>query len=238
MIGITLDNPWVSDLIVNTLSKLYKKIHVRVVFDMGVNLSQYVEHLDKIKPYATIMAQVLDSSDMSRMPIDQFSRRCLEMSKLFSNYVDIWEIGNEVNGDWLGEDVIGKITLANNILKGPKAITLYADDNETYYDWIEVNQELIKLVDYVFISEYPQDNNHHRVDLNRFATSLKRFGVRYGYGECGTDNPRLKSKWFMHYYQDIAKRMSSDPGWVGGYFWWYQKDFISKGVLLNQLKIV
>ena len=102
-------------------------------------------------------------------------------------YVDIWEIGNEINTDWFGglENMRPKDRRAlilsmvaeaykvfvdekKNIKKALTAVTFYFNDDGTHHSyphpdysmktWIHEGQRYFKKVDYVLISYYEDDN--------------------------------------------------------------------------------
>ena len=50
-----------------------------------------------------IIGELVDSSDMTRYTRQQYHDRTAQYLSALGNQVDIWEIGNEVNGKWTGE---------------------------------------------------------------------------------------------------------------------------------------
>jgi hypothetical protein len=239
MIGITLDNPWDYKKIFATLKTLKRKIHVRVVFDVDVDLKEYKIPIQEISKYAFIMGQVCDSFAIKDLSVDDYYNRCYQLYSLYDSYVTMWEIGNEVNGNWLGQDVVLKLEKAAKVFAPKqKVITLYADENKSYLSFIFNNKELLSKMQYILISEYPQDNSGFKVDLNELERTLKNHNLNtyWGYGECGTTRAKDKIKEFTHYYIDIQKENNKRANFIGGYFWWYQKDFVPNGPLLKNLQ--
>lgn len=237
MIGITLDNPWQHKAIITTLKSLKRKIHVRIVFDLNVDLSEYKIPVQEISKYAFIVGMVCDSFYVKNLTPFQYFSRCLCLKDLYQSYVSIWEIGNEINGDWLGKEIERKLESGLMVFAGQqKAITLYADEKESYYKFINDNFDLLSKMQYIFISEYPEDNNEHHVDLKRFAKEMLKFNAYWGFGECGTKIKSKKVSEFRRYYKTIQTAYFKEPNFVGGYFWWYQKDFMKNGILLKELQ--
>ncbi len=60
------------------------------------------------------MGELLDSSDEKKISIAAYNKRVESYLAAFGRDVDIWEIGNEVNGNWTGPhpDVSKKLTEA------------------------------------------------------------------------------------------------------------------------------
>jgi hypothetical protein len=241
MIGITIDNPWIYKKIVATLSKLGRRIVVRVIIDNIEDLSQYLEPVKAISKVAEVMICICDSSTMKDFSIEEYLHRVLTLRQMFEKIAFIWEIGNEVNGDWLGRGVSYKCQGAASILKDyPKAITFHADAAETFIPWIKDNEDIVKKCKYLLASEYPQDTGY-RMNWEKHIPYFKTLDISYGYGECGTTKAKDKAAEFEHYYIDKQLEFSGDPNYLGGYFWWYQKDFIPTGMfsrpaLLSKLK--
>ncbi|MBV9284522.1 MAG: hypothetical protein JO176_07890 [Acidimicrobiia bacterium] len=75
----------------------------RVVLDYGgTSNTEYADAVRQLAPHSYVMAELLDSSDMPQAqddPSAEHNRIAGYLSDL-GRYVDIWEVGNEVNGDW------------------------------------------------------------------------------------------------------------------------------------------
>ena len=69
------------------------------------------------------MGELVDSSGMKNVSIAQYSARTSKYLAAFPTGVDVWEIGNEINGNWLGAtaDVVAKMTNAFDLVKSPPA---------------------------------------------------------------------------------------------------------------------
>ncbi len=81
---------------------------------------RYLDLIKRIKGenLATVMTPILDSDVQSSTQcfknLDEaksvacFLERTTKLYEKLGKYVDIWEIGNEINGDWFGGKVVGK----------------------------------------------------------------------------------------------------------------------------------
>lgn len=58
--------------------------------------------LDVLSPRADVMGRLLDSSDVARTSTQAARDRARAYVEALGDAVDIWEIGNEINGEWLG----------------------------------------------------------------------------------------------------------------------------------------
>ena len=107
--GITIDDSWYDDTkiedIIEGIKNLPVKPIVRIVMSKDIKPKDYVSLFKKIHKVAYIMAQPVDSFEMNTYKNVESYRKCFEDSyKYLKDYVDVWEIGNEVNGEeWIKE---------------------------------------------------------------------------------------------------------------------------------------
>lgn len=262
--GLTLDNPWDAESIVNTLKKLTNPIWLRVVFDEDCRASEYEEILAILKPHvAGIMGQLLDSYFVKDISLENYKRRTRDYWARLHKFVDVWEVGNEVNGDWLGREPWQKFEAAHKYIKdqgGKTAITLYMGEpaktpSDLEYDWelfsfSRLVEPLRESIDWVLMSSYPHDNNGYEGDWNDTINNMGLYfpNAEIGIGECGKDpDPKREPKpfppaerieCFRHYYREIDAKITH-PKFIGGYFHWYQQDFFGKKpALLGELNEV
>jgi hypothetical protein len=121
--GITVDDPWgatASECPLNAkLDGLVggggRKPTVRVVFDEYVSAFEYIDLVGNIAPHAIVMGELLDSFYVADYSLNQYRQRACEYRATLGDLVDIWEIGNEVNGEWLGDDVLDKLAVATEV---------------------------------------------------------------------------------------------------------------------------
>ncbi|AMP37039.1 hypothetical protein [Ralstonia solanacearum] len=143
--GVTLDDVSNINAIVASLTHLPYKPTVRVVFDPGTTAADYYPALVKLHAVAYVMGEIMDSyyfpSDLTT-----YTARTQELVGTLKNVVDVWEIANEINGEWLRTDSNGPNSLAaseetdignmvaaaHDIVKangGLTAVTLYYNDD-------------------------------------------------------------------------------------------------------------
>ncbi len=233
--GVTLNNPWNTAATVDALSKLPIRPVARVVFDEGQAASAYVDVVRQIKTVADIMGEMLDSQYVNTVSVSAYVSRANEYLRALGNSVDLWEVGNEVNGEWLGptSDVVAKISGAYDAVKTarrPTALTLYYNQgcwsraDHEMFTWADANipDRMKTGLDYVFVSYYEDDCNGLQPDWNaifqRLATMFPN--SKLGIGECGTTKASEKAAYLTRYYTMSVNL----PRFVGGDFWWYASE--------------
>lgn len=232
--GVTIDAISNLSAIVTSLTRMCKKPTTRIVFDEFISATEYQTAVNQIHNVSFIMGELLDSYYVNQYDLTQYVSRTNEYVNLLGDKVDIWEVGNEVNGEWLGtiSDVVAKIDTAYKIIKskGKKtAITLYYNkvcyeqaQNEMFR-WVNqrLNSQIRNGLDYVWISYYEDDCNAYQPDWQVVFDSLHVLfpNSKIGIGECGTLKTTRKAAYINRYY----KMNITTPKYVGGYFWWYYK---------------
>jgi hypothetical protein len=133
IVGITYDDVSNTGPELTTLESISRMPAVRIVFDTGEPASYYKGPISTFYPAAYIMGELIDSSYMiSYTPASARSWTQSYVSVLGSA-VDIWEVGNEVNANWLsnesnGADVMPKIEAMYSIVTaqgGRTALTFF-----------------------------------------------------------------------------------------------------------------
>ncbi|MBU6153593.1 MAG: hypothetical protein KGP28_04760 [Bdellovibrionales bacterium] len=123
VVGVTLDD--VSDSIrpgeIAAIKALGVPVRARVVFDGGVGPSYYLKPVSELRSAATIMGQIADSTDMRNYTPASYQARAESYLQSLGSLVEIWEIGNEVNGNWLGTGTFEKLKAAFSAVKAKKA---------------------------------------------------------------------------------------------------------------------
>jgi hypothetical protein len=236
--GVTIDNPFLNIPGIKTaLSSHCIKPTARIVFDEFVAATDYIGPVTQIKTSGFIMGELVDSYYFDQYSVKQYKDRTKEYCDTLGNLVDIWEIGNEVNGEWLGNinDVIDKISGAYNIIKptGKKtAITLYfnrncySDPQNEMFTWINhrLPNSMKKGLDYVFVSYYEDDCNNTILSQSEWQQVFDSLHVifpnsKLGIGECGTATTYKKAEYMKRYY---GMKINTQ-NYVEGNFWWYYK---------------
>ncbi|RPI17620.1 MAG: T9SS C-terminal target domain-containing protein [Ignavibacteriae bacterium] len=240
--GVTLDDVD-TNLIAKkeALSHFIKKPTTRVVFDEWRPANTYINAVQQLHQVSYIMGDILDSEPFYLYNHQQFTDRIIEyvtQTGLQEN-VDIWEIGNEVNGEWLGSipEVIAKLETAyqqTKILRNKTiSFTFYynhecwENPNNEMFHWID-NYFLPsrideKNIDYIFVAYYEDDCNNYQPNwVNVFRELHSRFpNSVIGIGECGTNIQGNINPYISKYYQQpfILDNISANV--QGGVFWWY-----------------
>ncbi|WP_407988087.1 hypothetical protein [Kitasatospora sp. CMC57] len=236
--GVTLDD--VSELpgLMASLRALPQRPTERIVFDADTEPSHYTAAVDALHPISYLMGLPMDSTEVADASLTEYHDRTAALLAKFGGKIDIWEIGNEVNGGWLGPaptvtekvaDAYQQVVAAG----GRTALTLYYNPNcsgdpaHQMLPWTRANvpQEIRNGLDYVLVSYYEDDCNGYRPPLdewNAVFTELTALfpHARVGFGENGTDEHApldAKLEQLTHYYTLPV----SAPRYLGGHFWWY-----------------
>ena len=237
--GVTVDDTsGISDTL-TAISKLPQKMTVRIVFDRGMAPSDYQNAVNKIDAVAYTMAEPVDSSDMRRYSLDQYKSRFSDYLAAYKDKIDIWEVGNEVNGEWLGSsaDVSAKIAAAYDIVKAAgktTALTLHFNegaDCPTYpqnemYSWVNtyVPATMKQGLDYILFSYYPENCPEIKPDWNAEFTKTGNIfpNSKLGYGEIGMNGGTDAQKAAL--VNEFYQKQISHPRYVRGVFWWYFRE--------------
>lgn len=126
--GVTLDSVATADATVNSLAALARVPTARIVFDKGEPASYYLKPIQKFRGVAYIMGQLADSSYMRHYTVASIGTWTQNYTAALGSLVDIWEIGNEVNGNWLGSNTLAKIEAMYDIVsaqQGKTALTFF-----------------------------------------------------------------------------------------------------------------
>lgn len=130
MFGLTVDNvtdeqlPRVIDALKKIKGRSRTKPVVRVVFDFDEEIFEkkkyhytpedfraevkyYYDAIIQMRPYVDIMGELIDSSAVYRchydpLPVRAYEARTKAYAEGLKDVVDVWEIGNEINGEWVG----------------------------------------------------------------------------------------------------------------------------------------
>ena len=99
--GITFDDVSNVSAEVTTLSSIAKPPSVRVVFDTGEPGSYYLKPIQSFHPVAYVMGELMDSSYACSYSVPGITSFTQNYTATLGSLVDIWEVGNEINGSWL-----------------------------------------------------------------------------------------------------------------------------------------
>ena len=171
----------------------------RIVFDPGQSPTDYAQAVSGIKAVSKVMGQPIDSDGFKTLSVDQCRSRMNAYYDAMKGDVDLWEIGNEVNGDWLGapSDVSAKVSNAFDDAKSrglKTALTLYfnstctTDPTYEMIAWARKNlaDRVKNGVDYLLVSYYPEDCTGTPNWTNVFGQLHSMFpSAKLGFGEIG-----------------------------------------------------
>lgn len=175
--GITLDDLSNLNAIITSLSKLPYRPTVRVVFDPGTSAAQYYPSLVKLHTVANVMGEIMDSYYFPT-DINTYTARTKELVTGLNGTVDVWEIANEINGEWLRQNPDGSNSVVNAqetaigqmvgaasaIVKsagGKTAITLYYNDDSKGNNCWEKPQDYWKTWPTTFLSSTVRQNTDY-----------------------------------------------------------------------------
>jgi len=237
--GITIDSVVAIDEIEPALEGFRHKLTARIVFDPGTTAAEYRPAMVRIARHAWIMAEICDSYYMKKVDLASFQAATRDYYDGLKDIVNIWEIGNELNGEWLGDipGVVAKTEYATEYVKargGRTALTLCwnHDCPDTprleIWAWVAKNltPRLRRNLDYVLLSYY-EANCPPPPD---WGPIFRRLGAEFpnakvGFGEVGAEDPAKKPDLLRRYY---GLKVDA-PRYVGGYFWWYfNEDMLPK----------
>ena len=240
--GVTIDDISNPSAIKNSLSSLARCPFARIVFDEYVQPAYYKETVRKFHTVAGIMGEILDSYYVKEYSQKAYAERTRSYVQAMAEDVDVWEVGNEINGEWLGQGAMDKAAAAYDIVKvagEPAALTLYYNgtyDNGTLTAnncwetpenqmqvWAEKNvpKRMKQGLDWVLVSFYEKDCENISPDWDQVFAELHRIfpNSKLGFGEVGTNNSSRKEEILRRYYSMNRIR----PEFIGGFFWWYFK---------------
>jgi hypothetical protein len=240
--GVTVDDVANLSQIVASSQALGHMPITRIYFNVREPATYYAAAVKAIWPASYVMGELLDSSDSRRISVTSYNKRVKSYVSLLGNSVDVWEIGNEVNGNWTGRysKVEAKLTDAyDDVASAGKrtALTLYYNigcgDGPKELDPITFSQKYVPAavrtgLDYVLLSYYEADCGGIRPSPAAWTAYFARLHVLYpnallGFGEIGMNEPATTAttgtaRSLMDYYYGLDIDL---PYYVGGYFWWY-----------------
>ncbi len=240
--GVTADDVSDPRLLVTASRHLPEMPTTRLYLDIQQPPGYYAAAVAALRPVSYLMGELLDSSDETRISVAAYDRRVRSYLAAFGGKIDIWEIGNEVNGNWTGRHPIvqAKLTVAYRVVSAlgrRTALTLYynrgCDDGAAELDPIAFTRKFVPRnvrngLTYVFLSYYEGDCHGIRPTARTWTAYFKALHTLYpharlGFGEIGMNNPATSrtistAKSLISYYYGLPIHL---PYYAGGYFWWY-----------------
>jgi hypothetical protein len=240
--GVTVDSVTDVSAIAAAAASLPEEPTIRIYFDVKEPASYYAAAIRTLGPVSHLMGELLDSSDSRHITVAAYDKRVKSYVAAFGGDIDVWEIGNEVNGNWTGRytTVEAKLTEAYDVVAaagGHSALTLYDNlgcgDGRRELDPLSFSRQYVPSavrsgLSYVFLSYYEDSCNGIRPGAAAWTTLFGQLhalypGARVGFGEIGMAEPATgatlgAARSLMAYYYGLDITL---PYYVGGYFWWY-----------------
>ena len=260
--GVTIDHVSHLAAVVSAERALPERPTTRVYFDVSEPATYYRSAVAQLHSVSGVMGELLDSGDADKITPDAYEARVQSYLAALGSSVDIWEIGNEVNGNWTGpyptgatdiEDAYGAVAAAGSV----SALTLFANeyapdncgDGKAELTPVQYSEQYVPAtvrdgLAYVFESYYPTECDNAYPTSAQVSTEMVQLHALYpnallGFGEVGL--PRPTTKRTLATAQKVlswAYGLQPDlPYYVGGYFWWYsyQDAFSGRKLLASPL---
>jgi hypothetical protein len=244
--SVTIDQISHLQRLISSLAALPERPTTRVYFGVHEPPSYYAQALQQLDPVTGVMGELLDSSDEKAISVGAFQERTESYLSTLGTRVSIWEVGNEVNGNWTGSypTVAEKLIEAYDDVAnagGQTALTLYANDfgpdhcgdGEAELTPLQFSQQYVPSqvadgLNYVLLSYYPTQCGGIEPTSEELVPYLEQLHAVYpnallGIGEVGLPK-RVRKSSRAQAEQIMQWAYSLKPGlsyYVGGYFWWY-----------------
>ncbi len=176
---------------------------MRIVFSKDQSPSYYLAAVQDAKSRGLrVMGQPIDSSCASKYDAAGYYNRIAQYVDYFAahgNLIDAWEVGNEVNGEWLGSGVGAKVADAASYARQNSSaqvvVTLYwqigtgPGPNNSTFNWAYkyLTPSVLQNVDVVLLSTYPDGGGQMGLAFDEvFQTMHAAFPTqKIGIGELG-----------------------------------------------------
>ncbi|MGO8871921.1 MAG: hypothetical protein ACLQPH_11080 [Acidimicrobiales bacterium] len=260
--GVTIDHISHIAATVAAEQSLPERPNTRVYFEVSEPAAYYQYAVARLHSVSSVMGELLDSSDATSITPAAYEARVQSYLATLGTSVDIWEIGNEVNGNWTGpytngatdiEEAYEAVSAAGSV----SALTLYANeygpdncgDGTAELTPVQYSEQYVPPsvrdgISYVFESYYPTECGNTYPTSAEVATEMTQLHALYpkarlGFGEVGLPRPATKrtlatAERVMSWAYSLQPHL---PYYVGGYFWWYsyQDVFWGKRLLADSL---
>lgn len=231
---------------VAALAALPRRPTARIYFDVHQPASRYAEAARAIHRVGAVLGELLDSSDERLISVEALATRASEYVRSLGSNVDIWEVGNEVNGNWTGpyQSVEEKLSATYGQVHADgarTALTLYDNafgpnncgDGTSELTPLQFSERYVPAavsegLDYVLLSYYPTQCGGREPNAAEVGVQLEALHALYphaqlGFGEIGLPRPAgrrtlASAQQIMRWSYSLGVAL---PYYVGGYFWWY-----------------
>lgn len=252
--GVTVDDISNLPAIISGMKALPEQPSAQIYFDVQEPASYYATAVSEIHAMGPVLGELLDSSDETSISTAAFQTRVESYLSTLGSNVDIYEVGDEVNGNWTGPyaTVAAKLIEAYNDVAADgykTALTLYANnfgpdncgDGTSELTPVQFTQQYVPTtvadgLHYVFLSYYPTECDNEYPSSATVASYLEQLHALYpnallGFGEVGLPNA-VTSKTLATGEKVMSWAYSLNPGlsyYVGGYYWWYGYEDVFTG---------
>jgi hypothetical protein len=240
--GVTVDDVANIRQIAASLRHLPGMPTTRIYFDVNEPARYYSTAVRELRPVSYLMGELLDSADETRISPAAYQARVRSYLGAFASQIDLWEIGNEVNGGWTGRypAVSAKLAEAYQQVTARHertALTLYDDagcgDGAGELGPLAFSRRYVPAavrdgLDYLFLSYYEDDCHGIRPTAAAWTAYFADLHALYpnallGFGEIGMNNQvtvrtMAAARSLISYYYGLPIKLRY---YVGGYFWWY-----------------
>src|SRR5215469_7119216 len=212
LFGVTINEVSGLPQIVASSRRLSHKPTTRIYFNVNEPPGHYAGAVRTLHPYSYLMGELLDSSEEKGISTGAFEARTKSYLRAFGANIDIWEIGNEVNGRWLGSysTVSAKLTEAYHAVAARRdrtALTLFYNagcgDGRRELGPIPFSRKYVPAgvrdgLNYVLLSYFVYYCHGIRPSSAQWTSYFKRLHNLYphaqlGFGEVGMQNPATKA---------------------------------------------
>lgn len=207
--GVTLESVDHLDQVEEALARHSHRPTARIVFQHGVGPARYAQAVRRLHDEADLMGEILDSTAVRRTSVTAYRDRTRAFVRRFGDRLDYYEIGNELNGAWVGRPrtIDPKVAAAYDVVEREHAeldlrsvITLnYWPSHDCYaHDWEatlpfarQLPHRVRHGVDVVLLSFYETAcSPRARPGAARFAATLRALTrvfphAQVGIGEIG-----------------------------------------------------
>jgi hypothetical protein len=227
---------------------LGRRLTHRIVFDPGTRPADYAPAIKALSPYSDILGEIVDSSSLRDYTTSQYVARTRRFMERFGSRIDIYEIGNEINGEWSGRGAAAKARAAFRVAEEAghaTALTPYCNPgcwsrrSHAMLPWLRrhIGPQMRAGLDYVLVSYYERDCHKHRVrqgEMDRVFGRLHELfpHAELGWGEVGLRRPverrtlAVAKRLLTHYYaiKPSTRAVGADQYVTGGFWWFGQQD--------------
>jgi hypothetical protein len=217
----------------------------RIVLQQDQQVSDYIEPVRQISGVSDIMGGIADSDSLYNYPtVEDYKNRVSRYLTGLPENVDIWEIGNEVNGEWVGwerdewkhksrseREVKRKLVSAQFIAafklakaKGKTtALTLYYNGDDAKPCWSGDIPDGKEYEMFKWVMNYLKDDE--------FRACLDYVFISFYEDDCKvlTHDPVRDTVRWVSVFKRLSNLLEAVPAYVGGYFYWYfSQDMVPK----------